>query len=101
MQNETELRSDCLKYLNALHGVVAWPITVKSIKGRRSKMKGLPDIICCFRGRFIGIECKIGNNKQSPEQLEKEYEIKVKGLGVYLLCRSVDELINGLTQLET
>ena len=23
---------------------------------------GIPDIICCYNGRFIGIECKAGNN---------------------------------------
>lgn len=30
---------------------------------------GVPDIICCYRGLFIGIECKAGANK--PTELQK------------------------------
>ena len=29
---------------------------------------GVPDIVCCYRGVFIGIECKAGNNKPTPLQ---------------------------------
>lgn len=29
---------------------------------------GVPDIVCCYRGYFIGIECKAGNNKPTPLQ---------------------------------
>ena len=29
---------------------------------------GVPDIVCCYRGVFVGIECKAGNNKPTPLQ---------------------------------
>ena len=29
---------------------------------------GVPDIICCFQGRFLAIECKAGNNKPTALQ---------------------------------
>ena len=29
---------------------------------------GVPDIIACYIGMFIGIECKAGNNKPTPLQ---------------------------------
>jgi Holliday junction resolvase len=29
---------------------------------------GVPDIIVCYQGRFIGIECKSGANKPTPLQ---------------------------------
>lgn len=29
---------------------------------------GVPDIVCCHRGVFVGIECKAGNNKPTPLQ---------------------------------
>ena len=29
---------------------------------------GVPDIVCCYRGYFVGIECKAGNNKPTPLQ---------------------------------
>jgi len=32
---------------------------------------GIPDIIACYKGRFIAVECKAGNNKPTRLQ-EKE-----------------------------
>jgi Holliday junction resolvase len=34
---------------------------------------GVPDIICCYKGRFIAIECKAGKNKPTLLQ-EAEME---------------------------
>ena len=42
---------------------------------------GVPDIVCCLRGRFIGIECKAGKNKPTPLQ-EKELADIIKAGGV-------------------
>lgn len=60
---------------------------------RTSQMrKGTPDIIACYRGRFIGIEVKAGKDRQSIEQQQVQLEIAKAG-GVYLLCRTTDEFI--------
>jgi Holliday junction resolvase len=42
---------------------------------------GIPDIIACYRGLFVGIECKAGNNKPTALQ-EREIDAirKAKGL---------------------
>ena len=29
---------------------------------------GIPDIVCCYRGRFVGIECKAGKGKTTALQ---------------------------------
>lgn len=29
---------------------------------------GIPDVICCYQGRFIGIECKAGKGKTTALQ---------------------------------
>ena len=29
---------------------------------------GVPDIVCCYRGHFVAIECKAGTNKPTPLQ---------------------------------
>lgn len=29
---------------------------------------GVPDIVCCFNGIFLAIECKAGTNKTTPLQ---------------------------------
>jgi Holliday junction resolvase len=40
---------------------------------------GVPDIICCCRGIFIGIECKAGNNKPTPLQEAEMEKIRAAG----------------------
>ena len=29
---------------------------------------GVPDVVCCYRGYFVAIECKAGSNKPTPLQ---------------------------------
>lgn len=36
---------------------------------------GVPDIIACYKGRFVGIECKAGNNKPTALQQRNLQEI--------------------------
>ena len=53
---------------------------------------GWSDITCCFPdGRYVGIEVKSEKGVQSQEQCDHQALIESVG-GVYLLCRSVDDL---------
>lgn len=45
---------------------------------------GVPDVICCLKGRFLAIECKAGNNKPTALQLKEMREIESSG-GVALV----------------
>lgn len=45
---------------------------------------GVPDIIVCYRGRFMGIECKAGKNKPTKLQ-EHNLELIAKAGGVSLV----------------
>ena len=40
---------------------------------------GVPDIIACYKGKFIGIECKAGDNKPTLLQLRNIESIKRNG----------------------
>ena len=40
---------------------------------------GIPDIIACINGRFVGIEVKAENGRPSPLQLDKIAEINASG----------------------
>ena len=40
---------------------------------------GVPDIILCYRGCFIGVECKAGNNKPTELQLKELEAIRQAG----------------------
>jgi len=56
--------------------------------------KGVPDIFALGRtkGSFIAIECKTSVGRQSPDQKNFEVSWGLTG-GVYILARSVDDLI--------
>jgi Holliday junction resolvase len=61
---------------------------------------GVPDIIACYRGRFIAIECKAGYNKPTPLQ-EKELRAIEAARGVALVVRedTVEELVRILMEI--
>ena len=56
---------------------------------------GVPDVIVCYRGRFIGIECKAGKNKPTPLQLRELAAIEAAG-GTSLVVNETN-----LDQLQT
>lgn len=57
---------------------------------------GTPDLVGCWRGLFIGWECKVGKNKQSEQQREAQKLIEASG-GKYFIVRSLDDFIQTLT----
>ena len=60
--------------------------------------KGVPDIIGIINGRFIGIEVKIGKDRQSADQKEIEKEINAAG-GVYFIAKSYDDYLNKINEI--
>ena len=57
---------------------------------------GVPEVIACHDGRFIGIECKAGNNKPTPLQEKNLSAIKTAG-GVALVVN--EDNINTVEEL--
>jgi len=60
--------------------------------------KGIPDIIGIIDGRFIGIEVKIGKDRQSADQKEIEKEINENG-GVYFIAKSYDDYLEKIAKI--
>ena len=60
--------------------------------------KGIPDIIGIIDGRFIGIEVKIGKDRQSADQKEIEKEIVDVG-GVYFIAKSYDDYLQKINNI--
>jgi Holliday junction resolvase len=46
---------------------------------------GVPDIVCCLGGNFIGIECKAGDNKATALQNKNLEEIQAAGGFAFLV----------------
>lgn len=55
---------------------------------------GVPDIIACFKGRFIAIECKAGKGKLTELQKYNIEQIKsAGGLAIVVNESNIEELI--------
>jgi len=60
---------------------------------------GLPDIICCYRGRFVAFEVKAPSGK--PSKLQEITITKIKAAkGEAFIVRSVEEVKKILESLE-
>jgi Holliday junction resolvase len=59
---------------------------------------GVPDIVACYKGRFIGIECKAGSNKPTALQKKNLNDImKAGGFSLVINEGNVDALENVMT----
>ncbi len=105
---ETQLVAWCLRSL-ALRGLSCWRQNTGAMRlpdaSKRAGYRfikfgktGAADITGLLRdGRRIEVECKIGSNKQSPEQVEFQRIIEHNN-GIYLLVYSAQDLLNQLTE---
>lgn len=64
----------------------------------KNNKPGTPDIIFCYKGKYIGFETKTESGKQSDLQKIAETKIKKAG-GLYFIVRGVSDIINILMQL--
>ena len=59
---------------------------------------GIPDIICCYKGRFIAIECKAGKNEPTALQWKNLQAIQdAKGIALVINEHNVDDVEYALT----
>ena len=80
---ESHIQNKIIKYLN---GIGAF--SIKTIVTNRN---GSPDLICCFKGRYVALEVKA--EKGTVSQLQ-EHNIKLikKSGGVAAVVRSVEDV---------
>ena len=72
--------------------------TKRQVYRKGVQRKGIPDIIGIINGRFIGIEVKIGRDRQSADQKEVEKEINDAG-GVYFIAKSYDDYLEKIAKI--
>ncbi|MBQ6089433.1 MAG: VRR-NUC domain-containing protein [Firmicutes bacterium] len=92
---ESDIVKSIIRYLKSLTDCFCW-----KEHGGMYGTAGIPDIICCYKGRFYGFEVKTEDGK--PTELQKAMIRKIqKAGGTALVVRSVDEVravINGSLQ---
>jgi Holliday junction resolvase len=55
---------------------------------------GVPDIVACFHGKFVGIECKAGKNQPTALQQKNLDDIeKAGGVSVVINENNIDNLV--------
>ena len=84
--SEAQLIQKIRKYLQTLPDCFFW-----KEHGGQYGTAGIPDIIVCYKGRFYGLEAKIGSNKPTRLQAATLDQIKKAG-GVAEVVRSVDDV---------
>jgi hypothetical protein len=63
---------------------------------------GVPDIVACYKGRFIGIECKAGNNKATALQDREMFKIETaQGIAAVVNEKSTDYVTKVLDAIDT
>lgn len=79
---------------------LAWSNNTGALKNKDDRLVryGLPgssDVLACINGRFIGIEAKVGDDRQRQKQKDFATAVRAAG-GIYILARSVDDVANTL-----
>ena len=90
---ESEVKQDIIKYLKKI-GVHHDNILQGSIKQYGNK-KGISDILCCYRGRYVAIEVKGEGGKPSQDQIDYMESVKNSG-GIAIDVYSLDEVKGAL-----
>lgn len=83
---ETDIVRGIMKFLKSVPGCFAW-----KEHGGMYGTAGIPDIICCFNGKFIAFEVK--TEKGKPTALQEATIKKILGCGgMAVVVRSVSEV---------
>ena len=65
---------------------------VRKIHGSAFTPAGMPDLICCIKGLFIGIEVKMPGEKPTALQANEQDEIWMAG-GIAMIVHSPEEAV--------
>lgn len=60
---------------------------------------GVPDIVCCFHGRFIAFECKAGKNMVTALQNREILAIQDAGGMAFVIQEDNIDLVSGVLKL--
>lgn len=59
---------------------------------------GVPDIVCCYKGKFVAFECKAGGNKCTLLQLNELDAIRAAGGEAYVIKEDNVDLVRAVLE---
>ena len=94
MKREAAIQAEILRYLRSL-GTLCWVI-----KAAICNERGVPDLLCCYRGRFVAFEVKTGKGRISgPQRVQLDRIRTARGRAVVVRSRGdVQKIIKQLDQ---
>jgi len=91
MTPEAKVKKKAVQILKQYGAYYFYPVT--GGYGR----SGVPDIIACYKGRFIGIECKAGTNKPTALQQKNLTDIETAdGVALVVNEENIEEVCQTL-----
>lgn len=85
MMPEAKLKTEIRRYLNGIGAF--W----SNVQGGPGSKPGDPDIVVCYKGRYIALEAKSPTGVQSSIQKVRMCEIRDSG-GIYEIVRTLDDV---------
>lgn len=90
--SENVIQAEILLAIGRMPGLLCWRNNTGALPDRSGRvirygLPGSPDILACYRGRFVGIEVKTVTGKQRTAQINFQRAFEGSG-GLYILARS-------------
>lgn len=91
--SEKKVENEIKKWLNSI-GAYHF-----KVHGSAFMQPGIPDIVACVNGKFVGIEVKRPGAKNEQSEVQKVHEYNInRAKGIYLLVDSLDEVKRNLDE---
>ena len=103
--SEKDIQSFILDYLNNFgffwrNNTVGVYNQYKKVYMKNNKLlKGVPDILGVYKGRFMAIECKSSNVKKMSEDQEKFKDNFEKMGGLFYMANDIDNFISWFNKI--
>lgn len=85
---EKKVKDACLEIIKKYNAYHFFPVT--GGYGR----SGVPDIIVCYRGQFLAVECKAGYNKPTLLQEKEMADIRRAGGATLVIREDTTDLLH-------
>ena len=92
MKNERDVKAQCKRIIRNHGGWYTMPIQTGY------GIQGVPDILACVNGQFLGIECKFGYNKPTALQTRQLRQIAQAGGRAVIIHENNLDVLQALCQ---
>lgn len=100
MTPEGQIKKLIMDWLNAQPGCYARVLTIAGFRGRSNPSAGMADIIGAWKGWALAIEVKTEKGKVSPEQEAFLAGWSIRGKGISIVARCLEDVERILKSVE-